>query len=62
MKQLQVFVTVTGRVVLCIIFLMAAVGSPHFSEVAQLMATEWTEARSLYLDEFIASFPVRLTI
>ena len=39
MKQLQGILAVTGRVLLCIIFLMAAVGSkiPHFSEVAQLM-------------------------
>jgi putative oxidoreductase len=39
MKQLQGIVAVTGRVLLCIIFLMAAVGSkiPHFREVAQLM-------------------------
>ena len=38
MKQLQGIVAVTGRV-LCIIFLMAAVGSkiPHFSDVAHLM-------------------------
>ena len=39
MKLLQGIVAVTGRVLLCVIFLMAAVGSkiPHFSDVAQVM-------------------------
>jgi len=39
MKQLQGILAVTGRVLLCIIFLMAAVGNkiPHFSDVAQVM-------------------------
>ena len=39
MKLLQCIVVVTGRVLLCVIFLMAAVGNkiPHFSNVAQLM-------------------------
>ena len=38
MKLLQGIVAVTGRVLLCVIFLMAAVGNkiPHFSDVAQL--------------------------
>jgi putative oxidoreductase len=51
MKQLQGFVTVTGRVLLCVIFLMAAVGSqiPHFSEVAQLMASKGIPAPKLML-------------
>ena len=42
MKQLQGILAVTGRVLLCIIFLMAAVGNkiPHFSEVAQVMASK----------------------
>ncbi|MEI8372263.1 MAG: DoxX family protein [Planctomycetota bacterium] len=42
MKQLQGILAVTGRVLLCIIFLMAAVGSkiPHFSDVAQVMASK----------------------
>ena len=39
MKQLQGMVAVTGRVLLCVIFLMAAVGNkiPHFGDVAKLM-------------------------
>jgi len=39
MKQLQGILAVTGRVLLCVIFLMAAVGNkiPHFSDVAQVM-------------------------
>ena len=39
MKLLQGIVAITGRVLLCVIFLMAAVGNkiPHFSNVAQLM-------------------------
>jgi len=39
MKLLQGILAVTGRVLLCVIFLMAAVGNkiPHFSDVAQLM-------------------------
>ena len=51
MKQLQGFVTVTGRVLLCVIFLMAAVGSKisHFSEVAQLMASKGIPAPTLML-------------
>lgn len=51
MKQLQGFVTVTGRVLLCVIFLMAAVGSkiPHFSVVAQLMATKGIPAPTFML-------------
>ena len=42
MKQLQGFVTVAGRILLCVIFLMAAVGNkiPHFSDVAQLMTSK----------------------
>jgi len=42
MKLLQGIVAVTGRVLLCVIFLMAAVGNkiPHFSDVAQLMASK----------------------
>ena len=42
MKTLQGIVAVTGRVLLCVIFLMAAVGNkiPHFSDVAQLMASK----------------------
>jgi len=42
MKQLQGILAVTGRVLLCVIFLMAAVGNkiPHFSDVAQLMASK----------------------
>ena len=41
MQRLQGLTMVTGRVFLCVIFLMAAVGSdiPHFSDVAQLMAS-----------------------
>ena len=40
MKQPQGIVAVTGRVLLSVIFLMAAVGNkiPHFSDVDQLMA------------------------
>lgn len=51
MKQLQGVVTVTGRVLLCVIFLMAAVGNkiPHFSEVAQLMASKGIPAPKLML-------------
>lgn len=51
MKQLQGLVTVTGRVLLCIIFLMAAVGNkiPHFSDVAQLMASKGIPAPNLML-------------
>ena len=42
MKLLQGIVAVTGRVLLCVIFLMAAVGNkiPHFSDVAQLMGSK----------------------
>ena len=42
MITLQGIVAVTGRVLLCVIFLMAAVGNkiPHFSDVAQLMASK----------------------
>ena len=42
MQQLQGLVTVTGRVLLCVIFLMAAVGNkiPHFNDVAQLTASK----------------------
>ena len=42
MKRLQGFVALTGRVLLCVIFLMAAVGNkiPHFSSVAQVMASK----------------------
>ena len=42
MKQLQGILAVTGRVLLCAVFLMAAVGSkiPHFSEVAQVMTSK----------------------
>jgi len=42
MKLLQGIVAVMGRVLLCVIFLMAAVGNkiPHFSDVAQIMAAK----------------------
>ena len=42
MQQLQGLAAVTGRVLLCVIFLMAAVGSdiPHFDAVSQLMASK----------------------
>ncbi|MEI8376703.1 MAG: DoxX family protein [Planctomycetota bacterium] len=42
MRQLQGILAVTGRVLLCAVFLMAAVGSkiPHFSEVAQVMTSK----------------------
>jgi putative oxidoreductase len=51
MKQLQGFVTVTGRVLLCVIFLMAAVGSdiPHFGDVAQLMGSKGIPIPTLML-------------
>jgi putative oxidoreductase len=51
MQQLQGLVTVTGRVLLCIIFLMAAVGNkiPHFNDVAQLMASKGIPAPKLML-------------
>ena len=51
MQQLQGLVTVTGRVLLCIIFLMAAVGNkiPHFGDVALLMASKGIPAPKLML-------------
>ena len=51
MQQLQGLVTVTGRVLLCVIFLMAAVGNkiPHFGDVAQLMASKGIPAPKLML-------------
>lgn len=51
MQQLQGLVTVTGRVFLCVIFLMAAVGNkiPHFGDVAQLMASKGIPAPKLLL-------------
>ena len=51
MKQLQGFITVTGRVLLCVIFLMAAVGNdiPHFGDVAQFMASKGIPAPTLML-------------
>jgi putative oxidoreductase len=51
MRQLQGVVTVTGRVFLCVIFLMAAVGNkiPHFNDVAQLMASKGIPAPKLML-------------
>jgi putative oxidoreductase len=50
-KLLQGIATVTGRVLLCVIFLMAAVGNkiPHFSDVAQLMASKGIPAPKLML-------------
>jgi putative oxidoreductase len=51
MQQLQGLVAVTGRVLLCVIFLMAAVGNkiPHFGDVAQLMASKGIPAPKLML-------------
>jgi putative oxidoreductase len=51
MKLLQGFVAVTGRVLLSVIFLMAAVGNkiPHFSDVAQLMDSKGIPVPKLML-------------